>query len=142
MREGSAKRLAFCSSGFHEFLAFKKYAPRPLDNFEPERGQYDPALGAVDQGSLEDILQLLYAGAQSRLRDVARPRRSAKVAVIGEQDEMLELAKSRQALHRFRNRPSANLRSRYPGSLAPEDRMRVTEIAEDDRAGSTRPRCR
>ena len=61
----------------------------------------DLALGAVDKRCLEDIFQLLFAGAQSRLRDVTRLRRPAKVAVIGKQDEMLELAKSRQVYHRF-----------------------------------------
>jgi hypothetical protein len=50
---------------------------------------------------LKDFFQFLYAGAQGRLRDMARFRRSPKVAVIGEQDEMLELAKSRQVYHRF-----------------------------------------
>ena len=37
---------------------------------------------------------------------MARFRRSPKVAVIGEQDEMLELAKSRQVTIGFGNEPS------------------------------------
>jgi hypothetical protein len=45
------------------------------------------------------FFELLYAGAQSRLRDVARLRHPTKVAVVGKQDEMPELAKSRQAHH-------------------------------------------
>jgi hypothetical protein len=40
-----------------------------------------------------------YAGAQRQLGDVARLRRPAKAAVIGKQDKMLELAKSRQTYH-------------------------------------------
>ena len=30
-------------------LTFLEYLPGPFDDFEPERGQYDPALGAVDE---------------------------------------------------------------------------------------------
>jgi len=37
--QGSAERLTLGPSGFNELFAFKKYAPRPLDNIESERGQ-------------------------------------------------------------------------------------------------------
>jgi hypothetical protein len=67
-----------------ELFAFKKYAARPLDNIEPERGQQDPAFGAVDKRGLKDFFQFLYAGAQGRLRNMVRFRRPPKVAVIGE----------------------------------------------------------
>jgi hypothetical protein len=82
--QGSAERLTFGPSGFDELFAFKKYAARPLDNIEPERGQQDPAFGAVDKRGLKDFFQFLYAGAQGRLRNMARFRRPPKVAVIGE----------------------------------------------------------
>ena len=95
----SAERLAQGPRGFYEVFAFAKYSSCPLDNFVPQWGQYDTAPGAVDQGGLQDIFQLLYAGAQGRLRDMARRCRAAKVTVIGEQDKMLELAKGRQVHH-------------------------------------------
>src|SRR4029077_12461182 len=76
--QGSAERLALGPGGFRELFAFLEYSPCPFDDFEPERGQYHSALGAVDERCLEDIFEFLYAGAQSRLRDVARLRRLAK----------------------------------------------------------------
>jgi hypothetical protein len=87
--------------GFHEVFAFAKYSSRALDNVTPQRGQYDPTLGAVDQGSLKDVFQLLYAGAQGRLRDTTRCCRAAEMTVLGEPDKVLELAKSRQVDHRI-----------------------------------------
>jgi hypothetical protein len=45
----SAEGLALGPGGFRELFAFLKYSPCPLDDVEPERGQYDPALGAVDK---------------------------------------------------------------------------------------------
>src|SRR6266851_4646051 len=84
-----AERLAQGPRGFHEVFSFAKYSSCPLDDFVPQRGQYDTAPGAVDQGSLKDVLQLLYAGAQGRLRDMAGRRRAAKVTMTGEQDKML-----------------------------------------------------
>jgi hypothetical protein len=87
--QASAERLVLGSGGFRELFAFLEYSPCPFDDFEPERGQYDPALGAVDKRCLEDSFQFLYAGTQRRLRDVTRLRGPAKVAVTGEQDEML-----------------------------------------------------
>ena len=45
--ESSAERLAQRPRGFHEVFAFAKYSSCPLDNFVPQRGQYDTALGAV-----------------------------------------------------------------------------------------------
>ena len=97
--ESPAERLAQGPRGFHEVFAFAKYSSCPLDNFVPQRGQYDTAPGAVDQRGLKDIFELLYAGAQGRLRDMARRCRAAKVTMIGEQDKMLELTKSRQLHH-------------------------------------------
>ena len=107
--KGSAERLALGPRGFHEVFAVAKYSSRALDNFMPQRGQYDPTLGAVDQGSLKDVFQLLYAGAQGRLLDMTRCCRAAEMTVLGEQDKMLELAKSRQVNHRIRKRPFSNL---------------------------------
>src|SRR5208282_6841041 len=103
--QASAERLALGPGSFRQLFAFLEYSPSPFDDFAPDRGQYDPALGAVDKRCLEDIFQFFYAGAQRRLRDVARLRRPAKVAVIGKQDKMLELAKSRQAHHWLQTRP-------------------------------------
>jgi len=103
--EGSAERLALGPRGFHEVFAFAKYSARALDNVTPQRGQYDPTLGAVDQGGLKGVFQLLYAGAQGRLRDMTRCCRAAEMTVLGEQDKMLELAKSRQIDHRIADPP-------------------------------------
>src|SRR6516165_4077725 len=80
-----------------------------------ERGQYDPALGAVDERGLKDVFQFLYAGAQSRLCHVASLRRAPEMAVIGQHDQMLELAETRQVRHRLRKRPLV------PGQCADQD---------------------
>jgi hypothetical protein len=38
--QGAAERLAIGPGGFRELFAFLEYSPRPLDDCEPERGQY------------------------------------------------------------------------------------------------------
>src|SRR5713101_5186099 len=103
--QGSAERLATGASGFDEIFPLIEYAPRPLDNVEAERGQYDPALGAVDEWGLKDVFQFLYAGAQGRLCHMTGPRRVPEMAVIGQHDQVLELAETRQVYHRLRKRP-------------------------------------
>ena len=103
--QGSAERLATGASGFDEIFPLIEYAPRPLDNFEAKRGQHDPALGAVDEWGLKDVFQFLYAGTQGRLCHMTGPRRVPEMAVIGQHDQMLELAETRQVHHRLPKRP-------------------------------------
>jgi hypothetical protein len=55
----AAERLAPRPRGLDEISTVIQYAPCALDNFEPERRQYDAALGAVDERGLQDIFQFL-----------------------------------------------------------------------------------
>jgi hypothetical protein len=76
--------LASNPRGFDEIISFVEEALRPLDNFHPERRQYDPTFGAIDESGLKDIFEFFYAGAQRRLSDVTVLRGPGEMAVLGE----------------------------------------------------------
>ncbi|MOA60586.1 hypothetical protein D3C78_1854990 [compost metagenome] len=56
-------------------------------------GEADLARAAIEQGAAEAGFQGLDAAGQRRLTEVDRLRRAGEVAVLGEGDEVAELAK-------------------------------------------------
>ena len=65
-----------------------------------ERRQHDGAPGALDQRRAEQALEVLEARAERRLGDETGIRRLAEVELIGERDEITQLARRGQGGHR------------------------------------------
>src|SRR5690606_18081321 len=63
-----------------------------LDDLAPDRGQHDLARGALEQRHPEFLLQLPDLRRQRRLADEAGLGRPAEVAVLGQGDEVAEVA--------------------------------------------------
>src|SRR5690606_1176439 len=69
---------------------------RTRRDLPPGRGDRDLAVRAVDQVGAEERLELADRDAERGLRYVARRRRLAEMAVLGERDEIAKLLHRRQ----------------------------------------------
>lgn len=96
----AGERLPAHPRRLHQVVHAAQDVLRPLDDRLAEGRHDDPAAGAVDQRRLQQVLQLLDAGAERRLGDVAGLRRPAEMAVARQLHEMPQLPQGRRISHR------------------------------------------
>ena len=85
-------RVLAATRGFLHFLDIGDDAPRAFGGVAAGGGQHHPARRAFDQRHAEFILELLDLGRQRRLADEAGCGGAAEMFVVGERNQVLQIA--------------------------------------------------
>ena len=93
----SGSRAAWAS--VHQILGALQETARTLGHAAAQRRRHDRSLGPLQQGGAQQLLQLLDAGAQGRLADVAGRRRLAEVAAVDHGHQVAKLSQGGDRLH-------------------------------------------
>ncbi len=91
LQRADQRPLAAACRG-NDGISLGQCAPRAGDHFLPRRRQMNNLVGALKQSRAKIALQLLELGAERGLADIARGGGAAEMQVIGDGDEVAQIA--------------------------------------------------
>ena len=89
---GARFGILLAPGGLFHLLHLGHDPPRALGCIEAGGGQHYPAWGAFHQGHAQLFLELADLGGQGRLADEARGRGTAEMLVVGQRDQVVDVA--------------------------------------------------